>query len=66
MVVNLNDKPYEVADGITLNAFIEKLDIQLHGLAIAVDFEVIPKNEWPSTTLTDGMELMMIHAVSGG
>ena len=66
MVVKLNDKPYEIADGTMLDAFIENLDIQLQGIALAIDFEVIPKNEWHNTTLIDGMSLMMIHAVSGG
>ena len=66
MIVTLNDIPYQVADGLTLNEFIKNLDIQLQGIAVAINYEVIPKNEWSETTLTDGMALMMIHAVSGG
>ena len=66
MTIQLNDKPLEVTAGTTLEKFIESLDIQLQGVAIAINYEVIPKNEWSETTLTDGMTLMMIHAVSGG
>ena len=66
MVVKLNDKPHEIAEGTTLDAFIKSLDVQLQGVAIAIDFEVIPKNEWSETILKDGTKLMMIHAVSGG
>lgn len=66
MNVRLNDKLYEVAEGTTLDAFIQGLDVPLQGVAIAVDYEVIPKSEWATTLLTDGMKLMMIHAVSGG
>ena len=66
MIVTLNDIPYQVADGLTLNEFIKSLDIQLQGIAVAINYEVIPKNEWSETTLTDGMALMIIHAVSGG
>ena len=66
MIVKLNDKPYEVAEGTTLDRFIESLEIPLQGVAVAIDYEVIPKNNWPETKLADGMTFMMIHAVSGG
>lgn len=66
MKVKLNDKSYEIAEGITLGKFIGELGIQLQGVAIAIDYEVIPKSQWDATILKDGMELMMIHAVSGG
>lgn len=66
MVVKLNDKSYEVTQDTTLDMFIRSLDIQLQGVAIAIDYEVIPKNQWKGIKLKDGMELMMIQAVSGG
>jgi len=66
MNVILNDIPHEVAEGATLEKFIESLEIQLQGIAIAINNEVIPKSEWSKTTLIDGMALMLIHAVSGG
>jgi len=66
MTIILNDKPYEISEGTTLEMFIKTLDIQLQGVAIAVNFEVIPKNEWNETILEEGMALMLIHAVSGG
>jgi len=66
MIIKLNDKKYEVATGITLEQFIESLNIQLQGIAIALDYEVIPKALWSETQLKEDMELMMIQAVSGG
>jgi sulfur carrier protein len=66
MIVKLNDKPYEVTEGTTLDRFIESLEIPLQGVAIAIDYEVIPKNNWSEKKLADGMTFMMIHAVSGG
>ena len=66
MIVQFNDKPQEVAEGTSLEVFIKSLDIQLQGIAVAVNYEVIPKHEWNKTTLIDGMTLMLIHAVSGG
>lgn len=66
IIIKLNDKTYEVPAGTTLDKFIEHLDIKLQGIAIALDYEVIPRTQWNETLLKDGMELMMIQAVSGG
>lgn len=66
MTVLLNDKPYEVAEGISLAAFIESLGLRREGIAVAVDYEVVPKEQWAETMLSDGLKLMLIQAVSGG
>lgn len=66
MIVKLNDVRHEVAEGVSLAAFLERLGIQSKGVAVAIDYQVIPKDEWEAFVLTDGQELMLIHAVSGG
>jgi sulfur carrier protein len=66
MKIKLNDKTYEAPDGTTLGQFVESLGVPLQGVAVAIDYEVVPKSRWHDTVLDDRMELMMIHAVSGG
>lgn len=66
MIVQVNSNRHEAAEGTTLSAFIDSLGIGQHGIAVAIDYEVIPKTEWDETLLTDGVELMLITAVSGG
>ena len=66
MTVKLNENIYEIAEGTTLKTFIESLGIRLQGVAIAIDYEIVPKKAWSDTVLADGMTLLMIHAVSGG
>ncbi|MDR2682655.1 MAG: sulfur carrier protein ThiS [Dysgonamonadaceae bacterium] len=66
MTIILNDKPYEAPEGISLDAFIESLGLKQHGIAVAINYEVVPKDQWPDTLLSDRMELMLIQAVSGG
>ena len=66
MIVKLNDIPYKVTEDMTLEIFIKSLGAPLQGMAVAIDYEVIPRNKWNDTKLEDGMSLMMIHAVSGG
>ena len=66
MEIKLNDKSYEVTSGTTLAEFVDSLGLSLTGIAIAIDYEVVPKKVWNDTILIDGMSLMLIQAVSGG
>lgn len=66
MTILLNDQPHEVQEETTLDTFIQSLGLPSKGIAIAIGYEVIPKEEWAATLLADRMELMLIHAVSGG
>jgi sulfur carrier protein len=66
MEVILNDKIYTVEESISLADFIESLGLKPEGIAIAVNYEVVPKEQWTKMVLTNKMELMLIQAVSGG
>ncbi|MDR3261734.1 MAG: sulfur carrier protein ThiS [Tannerella sp.] len=66
MIIKLNGKEHEISDGTTLSAFVESLGLKPQGIAIAIDYEVIPKDQWEETILSDKLELMLIQAVSGG
>jgi len=66
MKINLNNKVYEVDEGTCLSAFIDSLDIGKEGIAIAISYEVIPRDRWNETILSENMDLMLIRAVSGG
>ncbi|MDR3251889.1 MAG: sulfur carrier protein ThiS [Tannerella sp.] len=66
MRIKLNDATYEPDEGVTLEKFIAGLGIPLTGIAVAIDYDVVPRDEWRKTILRDGMNLIMINAVSGG
>lgn len=66
ITITLNDKQYELATPTSVANFIDSLGISTKGTALAIDFEVIPKDMWATTQLCNGNELMLIHAVSGG
>ncbi len=66
MKIMLNGKSHEVGEGTTLGAFLDNLGIAPQGVAVAINYEVVPKDAWNDTVLTDGVELMLITAVSGG
>lgn len=66
MTIKLNDQYHKVEDGTSLSSFIENIGLKPNGIAVAINFEVVPKDKWAETILSDQLELMLIHAVSGG
>ena len=66
MQVFINDKSFECAPGTTLPEVLEANAIPTGNIAIAVDFNVIPRHDWGKTVLQDGSKIIIIKAVQGG
>ena len=66
MKIKLNGEDLELQDGAVLSAICAKHGIDSKGVAFAIDSEVIPRDEWASTKLAEGTDVMMIRAVCGG
>ncbi len=66
MTIKLNGQTHEISEGTSLAVLLENLGINPKGIAIAINYEVIPKNKWGETILTDNLELILIQAVQGG
>ena len=66
MQVFINDKSFECAPGTTLPEVLEANAIPTGNIAIAVDFNVIPRSDWGKTVLQDGSKIIIIKAVQGG
>ena len=68
MKVVLNGNPAELADGATVRAAVESLDLPAsgRGVAVAVDAEVVPRTEWDSHELTEGARVEILRAIQGG
>ena len=66
MKIKLNGEDLELQDGAVLADICSKLGIDSKGVAFAIDSDVIPRDEWTSTKLADGTEVMMIRAACGG
>lgn len=65
MRVIVNDEAVEVDEQMTIGALLDKLGFQLNGIAVAVDWTVIPRSQW-HTALTDGVKVEVVAAVQGG
>ncbi|WNG88253.1 sulfur carrier protein ThiS [Mycobacterium sp. ITM-2016-00317] len=65
MKVTVNDEAVEVEERTTIAALLDGLGFPEKGIAVAVDWSVIPRSEW-DTALTDGAKVEVVTAVQGG
>jgi sulfur carrier protein len=66
--VVLNGSETELADGATVAAALDSLDLPAagRGVAVAVDAEVVPRGQWGATELHDGARVEVLRAIQGG
>jgi sulfur carrier protein len=66
MTVTVNGEPRELPDGTTLDGVVATLTQAPSGVAAAVNETVVPRGQWPATTLGDGDRVEVLTAVQGG
>jgi sulfur carrier protein len=66
--VVLNGETAELADGATVLAAVESLDLPAagRGVAVAVDAEVVPRTQWRTHKLDEGARVEILRAIQGG
>ncbi len=65
MKLTVNDEAVEVDEQTTVAALLDLLGFPEKGIAVAVDWAVIPRSQW-DTELTDGAKIEVVTAVQGG
>ncbi|MGM9802709.1 MAG: sulfur carrier protein ThiS [Muribaculaceae bacterium] len=67
MNIIINKKEHSFAEGITLKQALEQVpNIPNSGIALALNNEVVAKDQWDSTVLHDGDQITIIKAFYGG
>ena len=68
MRVVLNGRDAELAEGATVRAAVDALDLPApdRGVAVAVDAEVVPRTEWDTHELSEGARVEVLRAIQGG
>ena len=66
MRIQLNGEPFEGDDSMTVADLLEKLDIQSPRVAVELNLDILPKDEYATTPLAEGDKLEVVHFVGGG
>ena len=65
MKLTVNDTELQVGDGTTVAALLGRLGYPDKGIAVAVNWAVLPRSEWDSVLPADA-EVEVVTAVQGG
>jgi sulfur carrier protein len=65
MLVSINDDIVEVDEQMTVAALLEGLCLPDKGIAVAVNWAVIPRSDW-HVPLQQGAQVEVFSAVQGG
>lgn len=67
-LVVLNGERQELPDGATVEVAVIATGAPAdgRGVAVALDGEVVPRGEWPTTPVREGQQVEVVHAVQGG
>jgi sulfur carrier protein len=61
----VNDEAVELDEQTTVAGLLETLGIPDKGIAVAVDWAVVPRSQW-QRPLSDGAKVEVVTAVQGG
>jgi sulfur carrier protein len=65
VIVTVNDERVQVDERTTIAALLQQLGFPDKGVAVALDWSVLPRSDW-GTTLFDGARVEVVTAVQGG
>jgi sulfur carrier protein len=65
MKITVNDEAVEIPEDTSVASLLATLGIGEKGIAVAVDWAVLPRSEWEQA-LSDGAKVEVVTAVQGG
>jgi sulfur carrier protein len=66
MKVKINGEEKEIADGLSLSALLEALQIRPARVVVEYNRSIVPRDAYGATLLTEGDALEIVHFVGGG
>jgi sulfur carrier protein len=66
MTFELNGRPQETPDDITVRVLLESFDLHRRRVAVAINASVIPKSHFDEVRIHEGDSVEVIQAVGGG
>ncbi|QNA87895.1 sulfur carrier protein ThiS [Massilia sp. Dwa41.01b] len=64
--IELNGEPYSLLDGQTLGDLVQALGVGKQAVALAVNREVVPRQQWASRVLARQDKVDIVRAIGGG
>ena len=66
MRVRVNGEDRELEEGVSVAALLDSMALEVNGIAVALNMEIVRRGEYGDTQLSDGDEVEIVRAVGGG
>ena len=66
MRIRLNGESYEGPEAMTVAKLLERLDLEQPRVAVELNLDILPKDEYATTQLKPGDQVEVVHFVGGG
>ena len=66
MNLTINGENRILSSAETLSALVEQLGMKSDRVAIELNRDIVPRDQWATTPLKDGDQLEIVHFVGGG
>ena len=66
MTITLNGKPHPIAGPTSVADLLRALDINVAQVAVALNGEVIRRDQWSEAVIEEGDAVEVVRAVGGG
>ncbi len=65
MKVNINNKETET-QALNVRQLAEEMKLPATGVAVAISNKMVPRDEWDSTPIKEGADIVIVKAFCGG
>ncbi|MBU2945546.1 sulfur carrier protein ThiS [Zobellia uliginosa] len=66
ITIHMNQKRLEVNSNTTIYQFLKQIDSSVNGVAVAINEQIVSKNNWQTQELKDQDQVLVIQAAQGG
>lgn len=66
MQILFNDQPMQCAAGQTVHELLEQLDQRQAGAALAINQQIVPREQWTQHIVQDGDQILLFQVIAGG
>jgi len=66
MPITINNESHDFKANTSVSALLKSLSQTENGIAIAINKQVVPKQEWETKKITDHDNILIIQATQGG
>lgn len=66
MKIQINGNAHDFPAPLTLVALLEHLGMKTDRVAVELNREIVPREQWAQTSLREGDQLEIVHFVGGG